>query len=93
MTTVVKAVQELCRHEDFFLAHILCRLAPRAIVLGFEAIAISPRIEYHTLLRVELREYRLQFIIKSIEYNQLWILFCYFNCACNPARVAIHYFS
>ena len=34
-------------------------------MLGFKAIAISPRVEYYTLLWVELREYWLQFVIKA----------------------------
>ena len=65
MTSVIETVQKLGRHEDFLLTHILGRLTPRTIVLGFETITISPGIKHHTLLRVELREYRLQFIIKS----------------------------
>ena len=52
-------------HEYFLLAHILCRLAPRTIVFRLKAVAIGPRVEHHTLLRVELREYRLQLIVKA----------------------------
>ena len=65
MTAVVKTVQELRRHEDFLLPHIFGRLAPRAVMLGFETVAVGPGIEHHALLRVELPEIGLQFVVEA----------------------------
>ena len=65
MTAVVKTVQELRRHEDFLLPHIFSRLAPRAVMLGLETVAVGPRIEHHALLRVELPEIGFQFVVET----------------------------
>ena len=54
MASVVKTVQELGGHENFLLPHIFSRLAPRAVMLGLETIAVGPGIEHHPLLRVGL---------------------------------------
>ena len=65
MASVVKTVQELGGHEDFLLPHIFGRLAPRAVMLGLETVAVGPGIEHHALLRVELPEIGLQFVVKA----------------------------
>ena len=65
MSAVVKTVQELGRHEDFLLSHILLGLAIRTVVLGFKAVAVSPRIENHTLLLVPERKVWFQFIVET----------------------------
>ena len=65
MTTIIESVQELGRHEDLFLTHILCCLAPRTIVLCLETITISPRIEHHALLDIELRKYGFQLVVEA----------------------------
>ena len=53
-------MQELRRHKYFLLSHIFRRLAPRAVVLGLEAITIGPGIEHYTLLRIKFLEDLLQ---------------------------------
>ena len=65
MAAVVETVQKLGGHEDFLLSHILCRLAPRAVVLRLETVAVGPGVEDHALLRVKLLEDRLQFVVEA----------------------------
>ena len=65
MTAVVKTMQELRWHEDFLLPHIFGRLAPRAVMLGLETVAVGPGIEHHALLRVELPEIGFQFVVET----------------------------
>ena len=65
MSTVIQTMQELGRHEDFLLSHIFLGLAIRAVMLGFKAVAVSPRIENHAFLLVPESEVWLQFIIET----------------------------
>ena len=65
MSAVVETMQELGGHEDFLLAHELCRFAPRTVMLRFEAVTIGPGIEHHALLRVELGKDRLQLVVET----------------------------
>ena len=65
VSAVIQTMQELGRHEDFLLSHIFLGLAIRTVVLGFKAVAVSPRIEYHALLLIPESKIWLQFIIET----------------------------
>ena len=65
VSAIVEAVQELCWHEDFLLAHKLSRLAPRTVVLRLEAVAVGPGIEHYALLRVILRKHLFQLVVEA----------------------------
>ena len=58
-------MQELRRHEDFLLSHILLRLTPRTVMLCLKAVTISPGIEYYTVLRVPTCELWFQLIVET----------------------------
>ena len=65
MSAVIQTMQELGRHEDFLLSHILLGLAIRAVMLGFKAVAVSPRIEYHAFLLIPESEVWLKSVVET----------------------------
>ena len=65
MTTIIQAVQEFGRHEDAGVAHKVLAFTIRTIVLGFETIAVGPRIQNRAFLRIVFVEIRFQFVVET----------------------------
>ena len=58
-------MEKLRRHEDFGLAHVLLGLAIRAVVLGFEAVAVGPGVQDDAVLNIIFMEERLQLVVEA----------------------------